>query len=148
MKKKAIWYIAAFLALLLCLFTYFRPLSLSGNVSDRSEITLILNEYAVRNGKPDIAVTEYQNITDDQKSAILATLDKYTYRRTLDTLFSDGSMSGMGNQVLYIYVFQDSSDSYLLAIAQKEIVINDNNYRLKQGGQLIEQIIQIVEKNG
>ena len=145
MKKKAIWIIALAIVLLLGIIIYFKPLSFSNIVSDNSEISMILNEYGIRNGKPDIDVVEYKDITVEQKSAILAVLDECTYKKTLDTLFSNGSMSGMGNKMLSIYVFNESSDSHVLVISSKEIVINGKNYRMKNAGLLIEQIIAIME---
>ena len=87
----------------------------------------------------------YSDITAEQKSVILAVLDECTYKKTLDTLFSNGSMSGMGNKMLSIYVFNESSDSHVLVISSKEIVINGKNYRMKNAGLLIEQIIAIME---
>ena len=146
MRKKTIFLIGINIVLLICIIAYFKPLSLSNTASENSNISMILNEYVIRNGEPDIDVVEYKDITAEQKSAILTLLEKYTYRRTFGTLFSNGTMSGIGNKMLSIYVFNDSSDSHVLVISLKEIVINGKNYRMKNAEQFIEQIIEIMEQ--
>ena len=145
MKKRIIWIIVLFVVLLLCVIAYFKPLSFSNIVNSNSGISIILNEYRIKNGEPDIDVIEYIDITIEQKSAILAVLDECTYRRTLSTPFSNGTMTGMGTKMLSIYVLNDSPYSHVLVISSKEIVINGKNYGMKNAEQLIEQIITIME---
>lgn len=144
MKKKAICIIGIAIVLLICIIAYFKPLSLSNTVSENSTISMILNEYVIKNGKPDIDVVEYQDLTAEQKNAILTLLEQYTYRRTLGTLFSNGTMSGTGNKMLSIYVFDDDS-SAVFVTGSGEIVVNGNNYRMKNAEQFIAQIVEIME---
>jgi hypothetical protein len=109
---------------------------------------MILNEYVIRNGEPDIDVVEYKDITAEQKNAILTLLEKYTYRRTFGTLFSNGTMSGIGNKMLSIYVFGDntSGGSIFVLTSSGKIVVNGKNYRMENAEQFIEQIIEILEQ--
>ena len=142
MKKKTISLLSLAI-LLFCTIIYFRPLSLSNLVAEDSLINIIFNEYMVENGEPDIKGVEYKDITAEQKNALLPILEKYTYRRTLGTLFSNGSMSGTGNKTLSIYVFDDNSDS-IFVTALGKIAVNNKNYHMENSGQFIEQIIEIM----
>jgi len=145
MKKKTILRIGIVAVLLILVIAYFWPLSLANAVDESGKINIVLTDFSIQNGEPDINFTEYSDITPDQKQAILTLFEKYTYRRTLLTPFSDGSMYGLGDMVLNIYVFQGISDIDYLGISTNEIVINTKNYRMKNPEQLIAEIIEIVE---
>lgn len=147
MKKKAVYLLGIAIVLLICIIAYFKPLSLSNAVSENGQISMILNEYVFRNGEPDIDVTEYEDITAEQKSALFFLLEKYTYRRISGTLFSNGYMTGTGNQMLSIYVFGNNSgfDSIFVTSSEK-IVVNGKNYRMENAEQFIEEIIEILEQ--
>lgn len=145
MKKKTILRIGIVAVLLILVIAYFWPLSLANAVDESGKINIVLTDFSIQNGDPDIDFTEYSDITPDQKQAILTLFEKYTYRRTLLTPFSDGSMYGLGDKVLNIYVFQGISDIDYLGISTNEIVINTKNYRMKNAEQLIAEIIEIVE---
>ena len=142
MKKKTISLLSLAI-LLFCTIIYFRPLSLSNLVAEDSLINIIFNEYVVKNGTPDINTVEYKDITAEQKNALLPILEKYTYRRTFGTLFSNGSMSGTGNKMLSIYVFDDASNTIFITSLDK-IAVNNKNYHMENSGQFIEQIIEIM----
>lgn len=147
MKKKATYLIGIAIVLLICIIAYFNPLSLSNTVGENSKISMILNEYVIRNGEPDIDVVAYKDITAEQKNAILTLLEKYTYRRTFGTLFSSGTMSGIGNKMLSIYVFgNNTSGGGIFVTSSGKIVVNAKNYRMENAEQFIEQIIEIMEQ--
>ena len=144
MKKKSLYLSGLVIILLVCIIVYFKPLSLSNLVSEDSLINMIFSEYVINNDEPDIEVVEYEDITAEQKNALLPILEKYTYRRTLGTLFSTGSMSGTGNKTLSIYVFDNDSNSIFISSVGK-IVVNNKNYRMKNTELFIEQIMAIME---
>ena len=146
MKKKAIVRASIAVLLLVGLAIYFRPLHFS--VPDESsQITIVLNEYAVSGGKPIIDSAEYQATASEQKSAIRALLEKTAYRRTAGTLFSDGSMTDVGNRTLAIYIYDGDSlvDSIFVSSSGK-IAVQNKTYYMKNSEQLIEQIIEIAER--
>ena len=145
MKKKTILRIGIVAVLLILVIAYFWPLSLANAVDESGKINIVLTDFSIQNGEPDIDSTEYSDITPDQKQAILTLFEKYTYRRTLLTPFSDGSMEPSGNQILSIYAFYDVSDIDYLGINAKEILIDYKVYRMKNADQLIAEIIKIVE---
>lgn len=88
---------------------------------------------------------DYQDITIEQKNTILALLDKYTYRRTIGTLFSNGSTSDLGDKTLSVYVYDDVSlINSVFATSSGKIVINEKVYNMENAEQFIEQIIEIM----
>lgn len=68
----------------------------------------------------------YQDITIEQKDAILSLFDKYTYRRTFGTPFSNGSISDLANKTLSIYVYDDNLlINSVFATSSGKVVINE-----------------------
>ena len=75
MKRKSIILVLIAVLLLIGLAIYFRPLHFS--VPDESsQIAIVLNEYAVRDGKPTIDSAEYPVTSPEQRRAIRALLDQ------------------------------------------------------------------------
>lgn len=147
MKKKTIYLVVIVIVLLVSVAVFFKPLSLSDIANENNQIIMVLSEFEVRNGEAYIDSVGYQEITTEQKRGILNLLEKYTYRRTFGTLFSDGSMSGLGDKMLSIYVYDDASLSgSILVSSSGKIEINGKNYNMKNTEQFIEQIIEIMNK--
>lgn len=146
MKIKSLLLIGIVIILLICMIAYFKPLSLLDIICQNNEIDIISNTFEIKDGAPDIDSARYQDITAQQKNDILALLEKYPYRRVLDTLFSNGSISGPRDQSLTIFVYEDhtSTDCIILA-SSGQIAVNDKHYYMKNAEQLIDQIIGIVE---
>lgn len=146
MKKKSTVLAAIAVLLLVGLAIYFRPLHFS--VPDEiSQISIVLNEYSVSDGKPTIDSAEYQATASEQRRAIRALLEKTTYRRTTGTLFSDGSMSDVGDRTLAIYIYDgDSLADSILVSSSGKIAVQNKTYYMKNSEQLIEQIIEIAKR--
>ncbi len=146
MKKKATVLAAIAVLLLIGLAIYFRPLHFS--VPDESsQIAIVLNEYAVSDGKPTIDSAEYPVTSPEQRRAIRALLAETAYRRTAGTLFSDGSMSDVGNRTLAIYIYDgDSLSDSILASSSGKIAVQNKTYYMKNSEQLIAQIIEIAKR--
>ena len=146
MKKKVSVLASIVVLLLVGLAIYFRPLHFS--VPDESsQITIVLNEYAVSDGKPIIDSAEYPVTGSEQMSAIQATLENTTYRRTAGTLFSDGSMTDMGNRTLAIYIYDgDALTDSIFVSSSGKIAVQNKTYCMKNAEQFIEQIIEIAER--
>lgn len=143
MKKKIPYMIGIVLALLVLIITFFKPLALSDIVDESNRIKMVLSEFGVRNGEPYIDSVDYQTVTAEQKSAILDLLGKYPYNRTFGTLFSRGSISGLGNKTLFIYVYDDISLVCSIFITSTgKIAVNEKSYSMENSEQLIEQIIE------
>lgn len=146
MERKSIILVLIAVLLLIGLAIYFRPLHFS--VPDESsQITIVLNEYSVSDGKPVIDSAEYPVTSPEQRRAIRALLEKTTYRRTTGTLFSDGSMSDMGDRTLAIYIYDgDSLADSILASSSGKIAVQNKTYCMKNSEQLIAQIIEIAKR--
>jgi len=137
MKKSVILILAIAVVLLICAVAYFMPLSLTNTVSENENIRITFNEYV----NTDLNSVEYEDITAEQKSAVLDLLEKYTYRRNFETLFSNGTLTGTGTKTLYIF---DNSDT-IFVTENGKISINGKIYYMKNAEQLIDQIIEIME---
>ena len=146
MKKKATVLVLIAVLLLIGLAIYFRPLHFS--VPDESsQISIVLNEYSVSDGKPTIDSAEYPVTSPEQRRAIRALLEKTTYRRTAGTLFSDGSMSDVGNRTLAIYIYDgDSLSDSIFVSSSGKIAVQNKTYCMKNSEQLIAQIIEIAKQ--
>lgn len=146
MKRKSIILVLIAVLLLIGLAIYFRPLHFS--VPDESsQITIVLNEYAVSDGKPTIDSAEYPATGTEQISAIRALLEKTAYRRTTGTLFSDGSMTDVGNRTLAIYIYDgDSLTDSIFVSSSGKIAVQNKTYYMKNSEQLIAQIIEIAKR--
>ena len=146
MKRKATVLAAIAVLLLIGLAIYFRPLHFS--VPDEiSQISIVLNEYAVSGGEPTIDSAEYPVTSPEQRRAIRALLEKTAYRRTAGTPFSDGSMSDVGNRTLAIYIYDgDSLADSIFVSSSGKIAVQNKTYYMKNSEQLIEQIIEIAKR--
>lgn len=147
MKKKTIYLVVIVIVLLVSMIAFLKPLSLSDIANENNQIKMVLSEFEVRNGEAYINSVDYQAITAEQKRGILNLFEKYTYIRTFSTLFSDGSISGPGDEMLYIYVYDDVSlIGSIFVSSSGEIAVNEKNYNMKNAEQFIEQIIEIMEQ--
>lgn len=146
MERKSIILVLIAVLLLIGLAIYFRPLHFS--VPDEiSQISIVLNEYAVSGGEPTIDSAEYPATSPEQRRAIRALLEKTAYRRTAGTPFSDGSMSDVGNRTLAIYIYDgDSLADSIFVSSSGKIAVQNKTYYMKNSEQLIEQIIEIAKR--
>ena len=147
MKKKTMCIIGVVIVLLICIIAYFKPLSLLDTIGEDHQIGIVLDEIEYENGKSNMETILYDDISEEQKNAILALLEKYDYRRTFGTLFSDGSLTDLGKKTLTICVYDaNSSDAAIIMVTSSgKIAINDKSYSMEDAEQFIEQIIEIVE---
>lgn len=148
MKKKGL-YIAGAAVLLGCMIAYFSPLFLSNAIGENTRIDLILNEFEIRDGEPNIASTVYDEVTAEQKAAILTLLENCTYRKTSGALFSDGSITDPDDRTLTVFIYDDRSSVASIVMASSgKIAVNDKSYHFENAGELIGQIIALMEQAG
>jgi len=145
MKKKIIYFVGI-TVLVICAIAYFKPLSFSDFADNDNQIKMLLQDFTIKNGEANIESDEYHDITETQKNDILNVLEQFTYRRNFKTLFSDGSMSGLGDKMLTIHVYENDLyvDSVMVSSSGK-ILVNDKTYSMKNAEEFIEQIIGIVQ---
>lgn len=64
----------------------------------------------------------------------------------MGTLFSDGSMSGLGNETLYLYVYDgDTLEATFFVASTEKVLVNDKIYSMENTGEFIEQIVEVVK---
>jgi len=145
MKKKIIYFVGI-TVLVICAIAYFKPLSFPDFADNDNQIKMLLQDFTIKNGEANIESDEYHDITETQKNDILNVLEQFTYRRNFKTLFSDGSMSGLGDKMLTIHVYENDLyvDSVMVSSSGK-ILVNDKTYSMKNAEEFIEQIIGIVQ---
>ena len=149
MKKKIVYSVVIVMLLLVCGIAFFKPLSFADIVGENDQIKMVLTELGVRNGEAYTDSKDYQDITAEQKNEILTLLEQYHYRRTWKTLFSDGSMSDMGEKMLSIYLYDDVSPvGSIVVTSSGNVAVNDRSYQMSKNDavQFIEQIIKIMEQ--
>lgn len=145
MKKKMIYFLGI-TVLVICVIAYFKPLSFSDVADNNNQIKMIVQDFSLKNGEANIESDEYTNITAEQKDSIVNVLDQFRYRRNFKTLFSDGSMSDLGDKMLSIYIYEnDLMVNTVVASSSGKIAVNNKVYSMKDTENFIEQIIEIVE---
>lgn len=146
-KKKIISIAVASAILLASLIIYIMPNPLSDCFGESSQITITLNEIGISDGEPFIDPVTYPDITEEQKDSIFALCDQYSYRRTFHTIFSDGSLSGLGTRLLWIYINgEDSTVHHITISSTGKIAIGNKTYEMDNAHQFIEQIGKILAK--
>ena len=143
-KAVVIVIIILFLA---AVFVYFRPLRMSDLVNDEQEIVLTQISMRVQNGEPYMDSESYNDLTKEQEQSIINLFQQYTYRRSLSTfLVSDGSLSETGEQLVDIFMYEDSELVSSVIISNTgSIPVNDRPYVLEDPSRFIEELLQIVE---
>ena len=88
--------------------------------------------------------TDYNDMTEEQKGRMVALLENYPYRRSFHTIFYDGSISGLGDKMLSIFVYQDTELIHSIAVSSEgQVAIDDRTYEMKHAELFIEQIESI-----
>ena len=95
-------------AVLAALLLYFRPVKMSELINDKQEILVTRTQIGIQNGEASINYENYNDLTEAERQDIIDLFQQYTYRRTLRTLFSDGSLCGIGDEIINIFVYEDS----------------------------------------
>ena len=146
-KKKIICFAVVSAILLASLIIYIIPKPLSDCLGESSQITITMNEIGIRDGEPFIDPITYPDITEEQKDSIFSLCNQYSYRRTFHTFFSDGSMSGLGNRLIQIYIYDEDTTVNLITISSTgKIGIDNKTYKMDNAEQFIEQMADILEK--
>lgn len=148
-KGKKILIILLIIMLLIFSMIYFRPLSLLEKVNESNQIRIVMTEFVYKGGNPGINSTQYAPLSSEQNQEFLAILKKYPYRRTILTPFSDGSMPNGGNQLLNLFLYENTEDVGIIFISsQGKISIDSKNYRIKNSDVLIQEVVEFLNESG
>ena len=142
---KKICFITIIIVALGGLLWYFRPLPLSNLANDSIQILATEIEYVVKDDMAYHNVTNYTEISDVQKNEIQALFENYSYKRTLGTLFSDGSLKGFFNKVVHISVYKEGDFFNIISISDAGgIAVNEKTYKIQDSAGLIEAMLEII----
>ena len=124
------------------------PAKLSECLGDGSQINIQVNTFDIKDGEPIINQETYSDITEEQKNSILKLCSQYSYRRRIDTLFSDGSISEVGDTVVYIFLNgEDGSDKQIVISSTNKIAIGNKTFKMNHAEQFIRELLKILEKS-
>jgi hypothetical protein len=146
MKKQKVITISIILALIACALVYFRPMSLANSFDKEDRVFITLTNLHVKDGTAINDSKNYDAIREDSKTTLLELLNRYPYRRTLSTLFSDGSIEDGGDKVLYIFVYEANTlKASILVTPSGKISVNNKNYKMKHAEEFIERTLSNVK---
>lgn len=145
LKIALCWMIAA-IVVVLCVCISFRPVSFTKIATEKHEISLVLNEFEIVDGKMGGNAREYQKIAAEEKAAVLELLEQYKYRKTIDTILSKGKLSDIGDKMLAIHAHDGVSEAVVLVVTTSgQVSVNGVGYRMEGAEELIEKVMAVVE---
>lgn len=134
------------IVILAALLLYFRPMEISDLVNESQGILITRTEFGIQNGEAYTDYENYNDLTEAQRQDIIDLFQQYTYRRTPGTLFSDGSLSGIGDEVINIFVYEDSELLNMICISDTgSVSVNNRSYVMKDSSGLIQDILGVIE---
>lgn len=145
--KKTGKYIAVIVAVavVIGLALYFRPLPLSELVSGEQKILITHVEVGVENGKAYTDSANYNDLTDEQKDRVLSLFQDYSYKRTFGTILSDGSLSGLGSDLVHIFTYKEDTLVNTISVSSSgSVSVNDKTYALSKSSEFIEQLLETI----
>lgn len=146
MQRKKLCAAAVLAVLLAGLILYLLPRPLSDLLGESSRIdTVRTYEFEIREGQPFIDSATYPELTEEQKARVFALCRQYSYRRTLGTPFSDGSISGLGNRLLDIFVTGgDAAPQSVTVSSTGKLAIANRVYKMDHAERFLEQMEEVL----
>ena len=144
--RKKIPLIASILLLAAAVAVYFRPLPLADTLKDGRRLLVLLEEIRIENGEPVMEISQYNRLSQEQQDRIRALFEGSTYRRTFRTPLSDGSTSGLSEQMVYVHTFDEDTWAATVFFSESgELSANYRTYRLDDAPKLMKEIAEICE---
>lgn len=127
--------------LIVCLVViYHKPVELSTLINEQDIVRFAYAELGVRDGVAYVDSTDIILLTEDEQNSLLELFEGYTYTKSIETLFSDGSMGNLGNEVVYIYTYPNGLANYITISNLDRVSINGTVYNLSNSTNLINEI--------
>ena len=131
--------------IILALVLYFRPIHLKDLGSADAEIRITKQHIYVENGEPFIDSENYDDLSEEQTKSVRDCLRQFTYRRRPGTVFSDGSLTDIGEWLLEIHIYEDKERVRTVLISDAgEISVNNKSYVMQNSSELIREISKII----
>ena len=145
MKKKIIIFVGVIILVFTFSLFYFQPLQLSNLINENEKILITHIELSVENGKTHNDSNTYNDLTDEQENGIIRLFENYSYRRTFNTVFTDGSLSDLGDELLHVFIYKDTTLVNSIMISTTgNISVNNKTYEMKNTNELIDKILEII----
>ena len=145
-SKKSVYKVLIVSVIVAGVLLYLRPIELSDLVNEDQQISITWNEIGIRNGEPYIDSESYNDVTEEQKLNMIELFQQYTYKRSLATPFSDGSLSELGEELIYVFVYEDSELVSSVCISDVDAMsVNDRTYVVRNASGLIQDILNIID---
>ncbi len=137
---------AAIIAIAVALFFYFSPISMSKLLNSEQSYYLTHIEFSIEDSAPIINSQDFSSEdTNMHKQELTTLLSQHFYNRTTGTLFSDGSMNDFGDELLHIFVYEETEFVNIISISSSgNIAVNGKNYTMTYAHELIEEIMQLM----
>ena len=97
--KRKIIIIISIILIVICSVLYFRPISFAQK-NDITGLSVIHYAFNVPNGSSIMDTQSYTDVTETQITQVLSLLEDYRYYRKWNTYISDGSLSGLGDDLI------------------------------------------------
>ncbi len=146
LTKKHIILLGGAVLILGFVMVYFRPIHLSALIEGQDIVRLHYVELGVRDGVAYADGTDLIRLTEEERDDLLELLEGYTYSKSIETLFSDGSMGNLGNEVVYIYTYPNGLANYITISSLDRVSINGTVYNLSNSADLINEITAMMIK--
>ena len=144
LTKKHFILLGSIILVLCFVMIYFRPIPLSTLIEGQDIVRFQYVELGVRDGVAYADGTDLILLTEEERDGLLELLEGYTYSKSIETLFSTGSMDGLGNEVVYIYTYLDELSNDITISSLDRVSINGTVYHLSNSAELIDEITAMV----
>ena len=127
------------------LLLYFRPLPLAVPADEKQDIMIIEIELGVRDGETYMDSKSYNSLTKTQKSEMADLFQRYKYRRTFGTIFSDGSFADLGDKLVQIFTYENDELIHTVSISSTDhISVDGRTYFLSDSVELIIDLLKVI----
>lgn len=148
MKKKIALLVSGLILISICL-GFLWPLSFPNAITEGVPLDMLLADFYVENGETGINSTTYQFQPDSEEySQIQEILSKYSFHRSLKTVFGCDFMSGDdAAYVLQLY----SGETSIIFDGTNRVLVNDRAYRIGYWGnttalKMMDEICDVLQR--
>lgn len=147
MKKKITLFMSGLVLIAILLF-FLWPLPFPNTVMDSAPLDILLVDFYVENSEAGINSTTYQFQPDSKEyRQIQEILSKYSFHRSLKTVFGNDFMSG--NDVDYVLQLYSGEESIVFD-GTNRVLVNNKAYRIGYWGnstawKMIDEIRDVLE---
>ncbi|MFR9535003.1 MAG: hypothetical protein SNG49_09275 [Rikenellaceae bacterium] len=131
---------------ILALMIYWKSLFLADLLDTDATVRCVYAELGVTDGNAYIDDSGVIILTAEEYADLADLFSEYSYHRTFQTPFSDGSLGELGDGILQVYVYQeDQLLNSLIISSMNKISVNEKVYGLSNAVELIEEVNQILQ---